>query len=115
LPAIRPNFSKAYASLLPRASPTHAALGSLDELHHVSDAHRIDVLLAQTAVTTLFVKAGLAGSNGEVRRAIANNAISVNDKRVSDPTHRLSPADVTADGVVKLSFGRKKHVLARAS
>ncbi|MBZ0230464.1 MAG: tyrosine--tRNA ligase, partial [Bauldia sp.] len=64
-------------------------------------------------VTALFVRAGLAGSNGEVRRAIANNAISVNDERVSDPTSTVSLSDLGSDGVVKLSFGRKKHVLAR--
>ena len=64
-------------------------------------------------VTALFVRAGLAGSNGEVRRAIANNAISVNDERVSDPTSTVSRSDLGSDGVVKLSFGRKKHVLAR--
>jgi tyrosyl-tRNA synthetase len=60
------------------------------------------------------ILAGLAASNGEVRRAIANNAISVNDTRVGDDKRVLTPADLTADGVVKLSFGRKKHVLLRA-
>jgi len=64
-------------------------------------------------VAALFVRAGLATSNGEVRRAVANNAISVNDRRVTDPAQVLSRADLTADGVVKLSFGRKKHVLVR--
>lgn len=62
---------------------------------------------------TLFVRAGLASSNGEVRRAVANNAISVNDSRVGDPALVLSAGDLTADGVIKLSFGRKKHVLVR--
>jgi tyrosyl-tRNA synthetase len=60
------------------------------------------------------ILAGLAASNGEVRRAIANNAISVNDTRVGDDKRVLTPADLTPDGVVKLSFGRKKHVLLRA-
>jgi tyrosyl-tRNA synthetase len=60
------------------------------------------------------ILAGLAASNGEVRRAIANNAISVNDSRVQDDKRMLTPADLTADGVIKLSFGRKKHVLLRA-
>ncbi len=68
---------------------------------------------AGIAVTALFVRAGLAASNGEVRRAVGNNAISVNDQRIADPQQTLSRADLTADGVLKLSFGRKKHVLAR--
>ena len=68
---------------------------------------------AGLAVGTLFVKAGLANSIGEVRRAVANGAISVNDVRVGDPAQAFSSADVTGDGVVKLSFGKKKHVLVK--
>jgi len=68
---------------------------------------------AGLAVGTLFVRAGLAASIGEVRRAIANGAISVNDQRVGDPAQAFSRADVTADGVIKLSFGKKKHVLVK--
>src|SRR5215472_9444689 len=64
-------------------------------------------------VLSAFVRAGLAASNGEVRRAIANNAILVNDKRVTTEKATIGEADVTADGVVKLSFGRKRHVLLK--
>jgi len=65
-------------------------------------------------VTTLFVRAGLAASNGEVRRAIANNALSVNDTRVTDPAALIGPAELIG-GIVKLSHGRKKHVLVKAT
>jgi tyrosyl-tRNA synthetase len=58
------------------------------------------------------VRAGLAASNGEVIRAIANGAISVNDTRVADRNRTIGTDDL-ADGVVKLSFGKKKHVLLR--
>ena len=64
-------------------------------------------------VLSAFVRAGLAASNGEVRRAIANNAILVNDKRVTTEKASIGEADVTADGVVKLSLGRKRHVLLK--
>jgi tyrosyl-tRNA synthetase len=64
-------------------------------------------------VLTAFVKAGLAASNGEVRRAIANNAIMVNDVRVTSDKATIGEADVTANGVVKLSLGRKRHVLLK--
>jgi tyrosyl-tRNA synthetase len=60
------------------------------------------------------VLAGLAASNGEAARAIANNAVSVNDARVGDRNLVLTERDLTADGVIKLSFGRKRHVLLRA-
>jgi tyrosyl-tRNA synthetase len=71
-------------------------------------------LAAGIGIAALFVRAGLAGSNGEVRRAIANNALSINDKRVSDAAATVTSADLNADGVIKLSHGRKKHILVRA-
>jgi tyrosyl-tRNA synthetase len=70
-------------------------------------------LKAGISVLAAFVKAGLATSNGEVRRAIANNAILVNDKRVTDDKAVIGEAEVTAEGVVKLSLGRKRHVLLK--
>jgi tyrosyl-tRNA synthetase len=72
-------------------------------------------LAAGVGIAALFVRAGLAGSNGEVRRAVANNALSVNDKRVSDASATVTDADLNADGVIKLSHGRKKHVLVRVT
>ena len=68
---------------------------------------------AGIGVLTAFVKAGLAASNGEVRRAIANNAIMINDVRVTSEKAAIGEADLTADGVVKLSLGRKRHVLLK--
>jgi len=70
-------------------------------------------LSAGLGVLTAFVKAGLAASNGEVRRAIANNAIMVNDVRVTSDKAAIGEADVSAQGVVKLSLGRKRHVLLK--
>jgi len=70
-------------------------------------------LKAGVSVLSAFVRAGLAASNGEVRRAIANNAILVNDERITNEKAILGEADVTADGVVKLSLGRKRHVLLK--
>ncbi len=71
-------------------------------------------LEAGIGLMALFVRAGLAGSNGEVRRAVANNAISVNDAKVSDAAVTVGVAEINGDGVIKLSHGRKKHVLVRA-
>ncbi len=70
-------------------------------------------LKAGIGVLAAFVKAGLAASNGEVRRAIANNAIMVNDARITDDKAAIGEADVTADGAIKLSLGRKRHVLLK--
>jgi tyrosyl-tRNA synthetase len=70
-------------------------------------------LKAGIGVLAAFVKAGLAASNGEVRRAIANNAIMVNDTRITDDKAAIGEGDVTAEGAIKLSLGRKRHVLLK--
>jgi tyrosyl-tRNA synthetase len=70
-------------------------------------------LKAGIGVLAAFVKAGLAASNGEVRRAIANNAIMVNDVRVTSDKAVIGQVDITAGDVIKLSLGRKRHVLLK--
>ena len=59
------------------------------------------------------IRAGFCNSKSEVRRAIANNAISVNDNRITDFDFVLGEKDFTPEGVIKLSFGRKKHLLLK--
>ena len=68
---------------------------------------------AGVSILAAFVKAGLASSNGEVRRAIANNAIQINDVRITDEKYLIAGKDITPDGVIKLSFGKKQHVLIK--
>jgi tyrosyl-tRNA synthetase len=66
-----------------------------------------------SGVLALFVKAGLVASNGEARRQIKGGGLRVNDAVVSDEKMVLTPAHLTPEGVVKLSLGRKRHVLLR--
>ncbi len=68
---------------------------------------------AGLGVLSAFVTAGLATSNGEVRRAIANNAIAVNDARIGSDKHVIAAKDLTPEGVIKLSLGKKRHVLLK--
>jgi tyrosyl-tRNA synthetase len=70
-------------------------------------------LAAGLGVLTAFVKAGLVPSTGEARRQVQSGGLRVNDAVVSDPRQVLSVADAVNDGVIKLSFGKKKHVLVR--
>ncbi len=70
-------------------------------------------LEAGIGLLSLVVKAGLAGSNGEARRHVQGGAVKVNDKGVSDERQIVGTGDVTADGVIKLSLGKKKHILVR--
>ncbi|NLH83694.1 MAG: tyrosine--tRNA ligase [Phyllobacteriaceae bacterium] len=64
-------------------------------------------------VLTAFVEAGLAASNGEARRAVGGGALKVNDVTVADDKLRLTEGDLTGEGVIKLSQGKKKHVLLK--
>lgn len=68
---------------------------------------------AGALVLALFVKAGLVASNGEARRQIKGGGLRVNDVAVSDDKMVLTPGDLTPEGVVKLSMGRKRHVLVK--
>lgn len=61
------------------------------------------------------VMAGLASSNGDARRQIQGGAIRVNDETVRDDKTQLTESSFNQDGVIKLSMGRKKHVLLKAA
>jgi tyrosyl-tRNA synthetase len=64
-------------------------------------------------VLAAFVKAGLVASNGEARRQIKGGGLRVNDVAVSDEKMLLAPANLTPEGVIKLSLGKKRHVLLK--
>jgi tyrosyl-tRNA synthetase len=69
-------------------------------------------LSAGIGVLTLFVRAGLAASNGEARRQIKGGGLRVDDEVVSD--ERALVSRNAPGAVVKLSIGRKKHALVKA-
>jgi tyrosyl-tRNA synthetase len=70
-------------------------------------------LEAGVGVLAGFVRAGLVSSNGDARRQIKGGGLKVNDVTVADEKMMLTPRDLTAEGVIKLSLGRKRHVLVR--
>jgi len=61
---------------------------------------------------TAFVRAGLVASTGEARRQIKGGGLRVNDEALTDEKTLIGPNQLR-EGVVKLSLGRKKHVLLR--
>ena len=73
------------------------------------------VLEAGLGVLTAFGPdyARLVPSTSEARRQIKGGGLRVNDVQLTDEKATLSLGDATAEGVIKLSFGRKKHVLLR--
>ena len=70
-------------------------------------------LEAGIGVLASFVKAGLVASNGEARRQIKGGGLRVNDVAVTDEKMLLKPSELTPEGVIKLSFGKKRHVLLK--
>ncbi|TYC58565.1 tyrosine--tRNA ligase [Rhodobacterales bacterium] len=76
------------------------------------DISRAD-LEAGIGVLNAFVISGLCASNGDVRRNIKGGAVRINDTGEQNDKRQLTPDDVTADGVIKLSLGKKKHVLLK--
>ena len=58
-------------------------------------------------------KTKLVASNGEARRQIKGGGLRVNDSAVTDEKMTLTPAQLTPEGVIKLSLGKKRHVLLR--
>ena len=68
---------------------------------------------ARTGLLALMVRAGLAASNGEARRHVQGGAVKINDRPVADERTMIGSSDVTEAGVIKLSLGKKKHILVR--
>ena len=64
-------------------------------------------------VLTAHVKAELVGSTSEARRQVKGGGLKVNDVTVTDEKMMLTPRDLTPEGVIKLSLGRKRHVLLK--
>jgi len=60
----------------------------------------------------LFARVGLAASNGEARRLIKGGGAKLNDQTVPDETRLIGTGD-SHDGVIKLTAGKKRHLLVR--
>jgi len=68
-------------------------------------------LAAGIPVPAAFVRAGLARSTSEARSHI--KGLRINDVAVEDVAAVLTSRDLTAEGVIKLSLGRKRHALLK--
>jgi tyrosyl-tRNA synthetase len=74
-----------------------------------------DALADGVPAFELFVRAGLAVSNGEARRLIKGGGARLNDAAIGSELQRVTLADLDAAGSIKLSAGRKRHALVRPS
>jgi tyrosyl-tRNA synthetase len=101
------------------ASAADTARRTFEEGALAESLPTVDIPAAELAlglgVLTAFVRAGLVASTGEARRQIRGGGLKVNDETVMDERALIDGAALSATGVVKLSLGRKKHVLLRSS
>jgi tyrosyl-tRNA synthetase len=92
---------------------------TFEEGHAAEGLPTIDLPAADfrdgVGILKALVMAGLASSNGDARRQIQGGAIRVNDEAVRDDKAQLTERSFNQDGVIKLSMGRKKHVLLKAA
>jgi tyrosyl-tRNA synthetase len=86
--------------------------GGLGDTLPSVDVQRADIE-SGIGVLTLFTQAGLAASNGEARRLIKGGGAKINDAAVNDERASIGLDAVNEDGVIKLSAGKKRHVLVR--
>jgi tyrosyl-tRNA synthetase len=65
-------------------------------------------------VLTAFVRAGLTASTGEARRQIKSGGLKVNDQTVTDERAIIDLGNIIK-GAVKLSLGKKRHILLKVT
>ena len=68
-------------------------------------------LEAGIAFSDLFTRAGLAKSKGEARRLVKGGGARLNDEKVDDSEQMISMDHLNAEGTIKLSAGKKRHIL----
>ena len=96
------------------AETAHAVFeggGSGSELPQIALPH--DLLARGIPAFELFTRVGLAASNSEARRLIRGGGARINDQVIEDEKWLVSLADISSQGVLKLSAGRKRHTLVR--
>jgi len=64
-------------------------------------------------VFELLKRTGLSASNGEARRLIKGGGGRINDLAIASETQIVTVADANVDGIIKVSAGKKRHVLVR--
>ena len=75
-------------------------------VHHVPKAR----LEEGVAAFQLFAEAGLAKSGSEARRLIRGGGARINQQPVADEQQTVTIADITPQGYIQLSVGKKRHV-----
>ena len=87
--------------------------GALAETLPTIEIARADLDAGVGVLVAFAEKTGLVSSNGDARRQIKAGGLKINDANVTDEKMTLTPKDLTPEGVIKLSLGKKKHILLK--
>ena len=72
-------------------------------------------LEAGMPILKLFQDAGLASSNGDVKRLVKGGGAKLNDQPIQDPFANANFSDLDEDGAIKLSAGKKRHAIVKVA
>lgn len=82
-----------------------------DDLPSITiESARLD---AGIPILDLFVETGLTDSKGEAKRLIKGGGAKINDEKITAQEQTASSDDLTPEGHIKLSAGKKKHALVK--
>jgi tyrosyl-tRNA synthetase len=70
-------------------------------------------LAAGIPILDLLVRAGLAASKSEARRLVQGKGAKLNDATVDDEALRVTDANLSPDGTLKLTAGKKRHAMVK--
>ena len=72
-----------------------------------------DVLISGLNILDLVLQTKLANSKSEIRRMIKNNGLKINNEVVIDETKIINQDNFDKDNNMKVSHGKKQHVVIK--
>ncbi|HEY6024756.1 MAG TPA: tyrosine--tRNA ligase [Pseudolabrys sp.] len=87
--------------------------GALAESLPTVEISRAELEKGLGVLTAFAEKTRLVASNSEARRQVKAGGLKVNDETVTDEKMTLTTKHLIPEGIIKLSLGKKKHVLLK--
>ena len=70
-------------------------------------------ILEGMSLFTLVIKTKLASSKSEIRRMIKNNGLKINNENITDETKLIYQKDFNEKNIIKVSHGKKQHIIVK--
>jgi len=72
-----------------------------------------NIILMGVNILELVMQTGLANSKSEIRRMIKNNGLRINNEVVNDESKKINQNDFDQNNSLKVSHGKKQHVIVK--